>query len=184
MKSSSIIVIVVVIVSAICCLMAACGLCITFGLLGSQTGDFDFGGPPQTGQIAPEFELKTIEGEDVSLNDFSGQPVMLNFWALWCDPCIQEMPLIQERYRQHNSDLVVIAIEEGSTAVSVGNFVHEAQLSFLVLIGTDDVSRQFNIRAYPTSIFIDADGLIQSIVIGSLTGPGLDAELAKIGIGD
>ena len=184
MKSGSIVIIIIVVVSVICCIIAASGLCIAFGLLGSRAGNFDLGGSPQTGQTAPDFELKTIDGEDIALRDFRGQPVMLNFWALWCGPCIEEMPLIQERYRQHNPDLVVLAIEEGSAAVSVGNYVHEAQLSFPVLSGTDAVGRQFNIHAYPTSIFIDAEGVIQSIVIGGLSGSGLDAELATIGVGD
>ncbi len=184
MKPTSIVVSVIVIVSVLCCLMAACGLCIALGLLGSQTGSFDFGGSLQTGQIAPDFELKTIDGENISLYKFRGQPVMLNFWALWCGPCIEEMPLIQERFEQHNPDLVILAIENESSPASLGNYVHESQFSFLVLTGTEDITRQFNIRAYPTSIFIDVDGVIQSIVIGSLSGSGLDAELAKIGLGD
>lgn len=183
-KSGAVVVIVMVIIGAICCTVAACGLLIAFGWVERQSGDFDFGTLPQTGELARDFELKTIDGEVVSLHQFRGQPVMLNFWALWCGPCIDEMPLIQERYRQHNPDLVVLSIEEGTSAVSVGNYVHEAQLSFPVLTGADDVGRQFNIRAYPTSIFIDADGVIQSIVIGSLSSSGLDAELAKIGVGD
>ena len=184
MKSSTVVIVVVVVVSVICCLITACGLGLAFGLISSQVGSFDFGGSLQTGQIAPDFELKTIDGEKVALSDFRGQPVMLNFWALWCDPCIEEMPLIQARYRQHNPDLVVLAIEEGSSIVSVGNYVHEEQLSFLVLAGTDTVGRQYNIHAYPTSYFIDADGVIQSMVIGSLSAAELDAELAKIGVGD
>ena len=184
MKPSSVIVIISVIVSILCCVMATCGLCIAFGFLSIQADDFDLGGTPQTGQVAPDFELKTIDGENISLLDFRGRPVMINFWALWCGPCIEEMPLIQERYKLHNPDLVVLAIEEGSSMASVGNYVHESQFSFLVLQGTETVNRQFNIRAYPTSIFIDAEGVVQSIVIGSLTASGLDAELAKIGVGD
>ena len=184
MKSGTVVVVVILVVGIVCCLMAVCGLCLAFGFIVSQAGNFDVGGPPQTGQIAPDFELKTINGEDISLLDFRGQPVMVNFWALWCGPCIEEMPLIQERYKQHNSNFVVLAIEEGSSVASVGNYVHELQFSFLVLQGTEALKRQFNIRAYPTSIFIDAEGVVQSIVIGSLSGTGLDAELAKIGVGN
>jgi len=183
-KSGVVVVIVMVIIGAICCTVMACGLLIAFGWVERQTGDFDLGGPPQTGELAPDFELKTIDGKVISLHQFRGQPVMLNFWALWCGPCIDEMPLIQERYQQHNPKLVVLAIEEGSKVASVGNYVHEAQLSFPVLSGTEVVRRQFNIHAYPTSFFIDANGVIKSIVIGSISGSGLDTELAKIGVGD
>ncbi len=184
MKSTTVIGITVAIVGVICCVVAACGLSIAFSLLSSQADSFNLGGSSQIGQAAPDFELKAMDGEAVSLQDFRGQPVMLNFWALWCSPCIEEMPIIQERYKQHNPNIVVLAIEEGSSIASVGNYVHESQFSFLVLQGTEAVGQQFNIRAYPTSVFIDADGVIRSIVIGGLTGPDLDAELAKIGVGD
>jgi len=181
---SSTVVILVVVAGVFCCVMAACGLCVAFGFLGNYINDLDLGGSPQTGQAAPDFRLQSIDGDDVSLRNFRGQPVMVNFWAIWCDPCIEEMPLIQERYQQHAPDLVVLAVEEGDSLASVRNYVSESQFSFLVLSGTDAVSRQYNINAYPTSVFIDADGVIQSVIIGSLSGPGLDAELVKIGIGD
>ena len=185
MKSNTTaVILIVILIILICCVMAACGLGAAVFWIGSQSGDFIFRAAPQTGQLAPNFQLETIEGENITLNDFHGKPVMVNFWAIWCGPCIGEMPIIQERYQQHYPDLVVLAIEEGGNSVAVRDFIAESNFSFLVLTGSELVVREYNIHAYPTSFFIDQHGLIQSVVVGNLSGPALDAELAKIGVGD
>ena len=184
MKSNTIVIIIVV-VGVIFCVLAGCVFCVALGLIASQSGgDFNLSSAPQVGKIAPDFELRTMDGEAVALSDFRGQPVMLNFWALWCDPCIEEMPLIQERFKQHSPELVVLAIEEGGAGVSVQNYVSEAQLSFLILGGTEAVFRQYNVYGYPTSYFIDGKGVIQAVELGSLSADELDEKLLAIGIGD
>jgi cytochrome c biogenesis protein CcmG, thiol:disulfide interchange protein DsbE len=185
MKSSTV-VIIIVLLGVVCCVLVGCVFCVaTLGWYGSQAnGGFNIAGVPQVGEVASDFELRTIDGERVSLSDFRGQPVMLNFWALWCGPCIEEMPLIQARYQQHYPDLVVLAIEEGGGGVSVENFVNQNQITFLILAGTDAVFRQYNVYAYPTSFFIDADGTIQSVQLGSLSASELDEKLSMIGVGE
>ena len=175
-------VLIILLFGLICCAMAACVLGISAIVISDQTGEFDFVASPLIGQVAPDFNLKTIDGEDVALRDYRGKAVMVNFWAIWCDPCTKEMPIIEERYQRHYPDLVVLAIEEDGDSTRVGNFVAESGLSFLVLAGEDAVAQQYNIRAFPTSYFIDEHGVIQSMIVGSLSGPELDAELAKVGI--
>ena len=184
MKSNSVIILIVIVISIICCFFAACGLGVAVYWISSQSGDFDFGPSLQTGQTAPDFQLDTIDGEKVVLSDYRGKPVMVNFWALWCNPCIQEMGVIQERYQQHYPDLVVLAIEENGKGVSLRDYLAESNIGFLVLAGSESVARKYSIRAYPTSFFIDEHGVIQSIVVGSLSGSSLDVELEKIGVGD
>jgi len=183
MKSNAVVIIVIT-VGVICCVLIGCVFCVALGLIVSQAdGNYDFGGSPQVGEMASDFELRTIDGERVSLSDFRGQPVMLNFWAVWCGPCIEEMPLIQARYQQHYPNLVILAIEEGGGGASVQDFVSKNQLSFLILAGTDAVFRQYNVYAYPTSFFVDADGAIQSVHLGSLSASELDEKLSMIGVG-
>lgn len=184
MKSNTVVMIVVA-VGVICCVLIGCVFCVALGLIASQAGgDFDLGGSPQVGEFAPNFELRTMDGESVSLSDFRGQPVMVNFWALWCHPCIEEMPTIQARYQQHYPDLVILAIEEGGAGVSVQNYVNEAQYSFLILAGTEAVLGQYNVYAFPTSYFIDAEGVIQAVELGSLSDSELDEKLSLIGVGE
>jgi peroxiredoxin len=183
MKSSTVIVIVVGIV-VVCCAVAACVLCISLGIIGSQVGGFDHGIPVKTGQLAPDFQLETLDGELISLQDYRGKPILLNFWATWCGPCQEEMPLIQNRFPQHTPNLVVLAVEEGSSRRELQDYVEDEQLTFIVLLGRETIKEQYRIYAYPTSIFIDADGVVRSIIVGSMTGSSLDIELAKIGVGD
>lgn len=183
MKSNTV-VLVIVIVCLSCFVLAACILCMIFGLVSSQTEGFDFGSPPQTGSLAPDFQLESIDGDQISLTNFRGKPVLVNFWAVWCGPCLQEMPIIQDRFQKHYPDLVVLAIEDGESLVELREFIAEEGFTFLVLPGSDMIARRYGIHAYPTSFFIDANGVIRSIVVGSMSGSELDAKLAKIGVGE
>jgi cytochrome oxidase Cu insertion factor (SCO1/SenC/PrrC family) len=98
MKSSTVIVIGLVVVM-VCCVVAICVLCITLGLVGSQTGGLDLGVPVETGKLAPDFQLINLDGEPVSLQEFRGQPILFNFWATWRGLCREEMSVIQTRYQ-------------------------------------------------------------------------------------
>jgi peroxiredoxin len=183
MKSSTVVVIVLGVV-AVCFCVVVCVGCLGFVLISGQLDALDLGLPMETGGPAPDFQLETLDGKMVSLQDFRGQPVLINFWAIWCDPCQEEMTIIQDRFRQHYPDLVVLAIEEGDSPGEVREYVADEQLTFTVLFGTNSVARSYNIFAYPTSYFIDANGVVQSVVVGGLTRESLDVELQKIGVGD
>jgi peroxiredoxin len=183
MKSSTVVVIILGVV-AVCFCMAVCVSCLAFVLISDQMDALDLGIPVETGQPAPDFQLATLDGELVSLQDFRGQPVLLNFWAVWCGPCLEEMPVIQDRFRQHYPDLVVLAIEEGDSPSKVRDYIEDEEFSFVVLLGSDEVAKSYNVFAFPTSFFIDADGVVQSVVVGGMTADSLDLELQKIGVND
>jgi len=125
----------------------------------------------QVGKQAPDFQLLNLEGQPVSLSDFQGKPVLLNFWATWCGPCRQEMPLIQGIFEeQSGKGLVILAIDIGETPSAVNNFIQRSNFSFPVLLDTDqDVALEYNIRAIPTTFFIDKDGIIQAIKVGAFS---------------
>ncbi len=128
--------------------------------------------PPSEQSVpAPDFQLSTIDGQSVSLSAMHGHPVLLNFWATWCGPCRFEMPSLQEIYNdQEYSDkgLVILAVDIGEDAVTVQKFLLENKLSFTVLLDTDQsVAAKYNIRAIPTTFFIDKDGIIKGVKIGA-----------------
>jgi len=138
---------------------------------------------PQVGKQAPDFQLPNLEGPPVSLSDFRGKPILLNFWATWCGPCRQEMPLIQAIFEeQPDNGLVILAIDIGENASAVNNFMQSNNFSFPVLLDTDqDVALEYNIRAIPTTFFIDKDGLIQEIKVGAFSNMiELKKSLSKI----
>jgi peroxiredoxin len=124
---------------------------------------------PQVGKLAPDFQLPNLEGESISLRDFRGRPVLINFWATWCYYCIVEMPFLQEVYDEwSNKGLVVLAIDMGESLSRVKKFIEDYHFSFPVLLDVrEEVANKYNIRPIPTTFFIDKDGVIREIKIGA-----------------
>ncbi|WP_338657086.1 TlpA disulfide reductase family protein (plasmid) [Sporosarcina psychrophila] len=122
------------------------------------------------GQLAPDFELKTLDGETVKLSDYKGQRVMLNFWATWCPPCRAEMPDMQKF--QENKDVQVLAVnllETESNPDNVQEFIDEMKLTLTIPLDEQSaISNEYQIAAYPTSFMIDSNGRIQTIVMGAM----------------
>ena len=133
---------------------------------------------------APGFSLQTTAGETVRLGELRGQPVLVNFWATWCGPCRIEMPAIQARYEMFEDDgLVVLAVNFDESRESVLAYRQELGLSFPLLLDPGgEVQRLYRNRSYPTSFFIDEDGIIQAHHIGVMTESQLDKNLAKVGL--
>ena len=128
-------------------------------------------GTAKIGKLAPNFQLTDITGKPVSLSDFRGKPVLLNFWATWCGGCRFEMPFIQEVYnRRSEHGVVILSINIGESPSSVENFVREYNLSFPVLLDREGkVAEKYNVRSFPT-YFVDSDGIIRDIQIGAFSG--------------
>ncbi len=79
----------------------------------------------QPGEIAPDFELETLDGEVVKLSELKGEKVILNFWATWCPPCKEEMPEMQEFYDKYGDDINVIAVNFKEKNDKVAEFLNE-----------------------------------------------------------
>jgi len=123
----------------------------------------------QVGNLALDFELQDLDGETVSLRGLRGKPVLLNFWASWCGPCRYEMPFLEEIDEEwSDKELMVLAINLRESASTVERFLQAEGYSFPVLLDTTGVvGGKYNIRAIPTTYFIDKDGIIQGIKIGA-----------------
>jgi peroxiredoxin len=128
---------------------------------------------PAPGREAPDFSLYNLAGEKVSLKDFRGRPVLLNFWATYCPPCRYEMPFIQEVYEDpdwQTSGLVILAVNTGDSRAEVVEFMEDNGLTFEVLLDSaTNVAIAYNIRAIPTTLFLDEDGIIHHIDVGAFT---------------
>ena len=96
---------------------------------------------------APDFTLVDLEGNSVSLSDYRGTPVMVNFWATWCPPCRAEMPLIQEFQDRYADEFVVLAVNGGETAQEVEAFVTEQGFNMVFLLDPEfAIAEQFQVR--------------------------------------
>jgi len=126
---------------------------------------------PAPGRPAPDFQLRGLDGQTVSLDDLQGKPVMVNFWATWCGPCRMEMPFIQEVYQDSEwlkTGLVILAVNLKESASAAGEFMEDNGLTFPVLLDIDgEVARMYNISAIPTTYFIDKNGIIKDVKIGT-----------------
>lgn len=122
-----------------------------------------------TGVLAPAFTMKNLEGKDVSLEDYRGKKVMLNFWATWCPPCKAEMPALEKLYQQKSDEIEVLAVNLDSQN-DVAGFVNKNQLTFPVLLDENGETQQaYSIISIPTTFIIDEKGIIVKKHIGSMS---------------
>lgn len=123
--------------------------------------------PPKN--LAPDFQLKGLDGKIYTLSGFRGRPVLINFWATWCGPCRGEMPYLEEVYRDwKEKGLVFLAVNIGESASDVREFMDRYGLTMPVLMDTSRaVAGKYNITGIPTTYFIDSDGIIQNKVAGA-----------------
>ncbi|MBU2608008.1 MAG: TlpA family protein disulfide reductase [Chloroflexi bacterium] len=126
---------------------------------------------PEIGNLAPDFQLQTLDGQTFSLSGVRGKPVLLNFWATWCGPCRFEMPFLQEIYDEYsNKGLVVIAVDIGESKSDVENFMQREGLTLPALLDSQtEVAKLYRVAAIPTTFFIDKDGIIRGRQIGAFT---------------
>jgi peroxiredoxin len=138
---------------------------------------------PARGLPIADFELVALTGETVQLSQFRGQPVVINFWGTWCPPCKNEMPLLQSAYEAYAPELVILAVNVNDSVGSVERFVEEMGLTFPILMDEEDsVRTQFQVRGYPTTYFVDGDGVLREQFIGELNQEQIDTLLAQIGV--
>lgn len=122
----------------------------------------------QVGAKAPDFELKTLAGDQVKLSNLKGKKVMLNFWATWCPPCKEEMPAMEKFYKQGHKDLVILAVNI-DPQYDVKGFAHKNGITFPILLDTNDqVNEKYQILSIPTTYFIDHNGIIQNKYTGAM----------------
>jgi peroxiredoxin len=133
---------------------------------------------PQSGFFAPDFTLKTLEGQTVKLSDLRGKVILVNIWASWCPPCKAEMPALEHVYQKYKDrDFVVLAVNSTvqDTAANAQAFVSQNNLTFPILIDESGlVTQLYRVQSLPTSFFIGADGVISEVIIG---GPMAEALL-------
>lgn len=134
---------------------------------------------PQAGFQAPDFTLETLDGDTITLSELRGHAVLVNLWASWCLPCRAEMPAMQRVYDEYADEgFVVLAVnataQDSIAAAQV--FVDEFGFSYPILLDVDgSVAAAYQLRAFPSSFFINANGIIQEVVFG---GPMDEALLA------
>jgi cytochrome c biogenesis protein CcmG/thiol:disulfide interchange protein DsbE len=138
-------------------------------------------GSPIVGSNAPAFDLKTLDGATAQLQTFHGKPLVVNFFASWCDPCREEMPLLNDlaaKSADQGYNLLGIAVED--TRAAVTEFATDAKLVFPIALDLNStVKRAYRIFGPPATFFIDSRGVIRDVVLGPLTAERARQALQK-----
>jgi thiol-disulfide isomerase/thioredoxin len=134
-------------------------------------------------KIAPDFTLQSLEGKTVSLSDFRGKPVVLNFWATWCEPCKIEMPWFvdfQKQYGPAGVQFLGVAMDDAGPK-EIGEFAASMKVNYPILIGKDTVGDAYGgVQFLPETFYIDRDGKVVDKAFG-LKGRGeIEDDIKKI----
>lgn len=134
---------------------------------------------------APDFTLKTLDGETtVTLAQFSGQPVIINFWASWCLPCRTETPALERAYEKYQArGLVVLGLNsaELDDLTAARDFANEFQVSYPLLWDeTDALLATYGVLGLPTSVFVNQAGFVQHIQVGAVSDEQLEELIGAI----
>ncbi len=138
---------------------------------------------PEIGYHAPTFTLTGPDGESTSLRELSqqGKPIMLNFWASSCAPCIQEIPHLQDFYERYQDQVQIVGINWAEDPAQVRSFLQDKGVTYPNLL--DRRGKAFvayRLTGTPTSFFIDRDQVIRGVWLGPISGESLERSFDRI----
>lgn len=139
-------------------------------------------GPMELDGTAPSFRLPGLEGGCVDLRALRGQPVVLNFWASWCNPCRREFPLLRDALEARaEDDLAVVGIVYRDISSDARAFADEFGATWALALDEDsEAARAYGVRAIPQTFFVRRDGTVARRVFGLTTARGLGRHLDEI----
>ena len=126
------------------------------------------------GDAAPDFTLTTLDGKEVSLSDYKGKKVVLNFWTSWCPPCKAEMPHMQNYYEdmseEANVEILAVNLTNKDNGVDeVSSFVEDYGLTFPIPMDEEgQIGNAYKVIPIPTTYMIDTNGIIQNMIVGPM----------------
>ena len=125
-----------------------------------------------TASIAPSFTLPSRGGDNVSLASLKGKGVMLNFWASWCGPCRQEMPLLEQMHKRYSAlGFTLVGVNVDANSKDAEEWLSKTPVSFPVLFDRESkVSKLYDVSAMPSTVFIDRQGNVRYLHRGYKAG--------------
>jgi cytochrome c biogenesis protein CcmG/thiol:disulfide interchange protein DsbE len=157
-----------------------------------EAGDAQAALNPLVGKPAPQFSLEDLSGKKVSLADYKGKAVLINFWATWCGPCKLETPWLvdlRNQYAGKGFEILGVSTDDidrgdakmfGQEKKEISDFVQRMHMPYPVLIEGDSVSKPYGgLDAMPTSFFVDRSGKIVAATMGITSKDDIEANIEK-----
>lgn len=127
------------------------------------------GMPLQKGNKAPDFTAELLDGTTLTLSDYKGKPVIINFWATWCGPCVKEMPAFERLKEDFGDEIGIIAVNSGDDTETVKDFAEENGYTFPIALDEDfSISMLYPTNGIPYTVILDAEGNVTHISTGAL----------------
>jgi peroxiredoxin len=134
--------------------------------------------PGAVGTRAPEFTLRDLLGKEVSLADHRGRPVVVDFWATWCAPCAQQIPVLNAFQADHYGEVTVLGIALDARGIEVvAPFATEHDIQYQVLLGDESLAQDYGAFGFPSLYVIAPDGTIAANHVGVITQEELEEAL-------
>lgn len=154
---------------------------ITFILIAACGGGGGKGEMEKMEGGAPDFALPSVDGSMVRLSDYQGKVIMVDFWATWCPPCQEMIPVLSKLHKRYSmKGLVILGISLDQEGLEVlGPYVYENRIPYKVLIGNDQLKRAFGVISIPTLFIIDREGRLVRKMMGYHSYGELESQLKK-----
>ena len=135
---------------------------------------------PFEGEQAPPFELVALDGTAFASESLRGRPVFINFWATWCDPCLEEMPIIQRMHEKYGEALAIVAVTDEPVPVA-SRYIAKYGYTFPAYVDPGGfMTEDYLVHFFPTSLFVDASGVIRGRHAGQLSEEQMEAYIRRI----
>ena len=118
--------------------------------------------------LAPEFSLKTLSGEEMSLSMYKGKTLLIDFWATWCGPCREAIPHLVHLYKTYQGqgfEIVGLSMDKGDPK-TVDHFVKSLDIPYPIAIAPEEIARAYGVNGLPTTVLIDKEGKIREKIVG------------------
>ncbi len=136
---------------------------------------------PYVGALAPDFTAQTHDGAIFTLSDFTaggGRPVVLNFWATWCPPCRVEMPHFEAAAQLYGDDVAVLGVNQAESADTITAYAGDHGLTYPLLVDEEmTINHLYGILNLPTTVFIDANGIVREVLVGTMSRAVLEERI-------
>ena len=133
------------------------------------------------GDQVPSFKLTSIHDEYITLEDYNGTPLVLNFWGTFCEPCKREMPAIEAQHIKWKAyGVQFLGINLSEDKITAANYAKNRVTYPIALDVNRVIEKRYGLRSYPTTFFINADGSLNSVVSGEMTEPMLEQHISEL----